>query len=282
MDQARHEGGFNCDVLAASEVELPPDEPCAFYHRLKLAVRPLAREVLHSAVRRENETFGRQNLERPPNSRRHHRGRFDLRRAEIENSEDDDLARNIAEHVRREVRLCRFQRKMCRAALVELAKERIAGETFVDDVRIPEAGVQDGRAVNSLERTVDRLDGVFARRLRACLKVRLVDLDDVGSRCLEIVQLLVDCGRVCEGEAPLVVVVVVLGLLVIVNGPGTVILIRRSVIDRRNSTSRTSTGRVRRIGPVTRGTGFGCPVLSRATPGSSRSTPSSAVANLLE
>ena len=37
------------------------------------------------------------------------------------------------------------------------------------------------------------------------------------------------------------------------------ILIRRSVIDRRNSTSRTSTGRRRRIGPVTLGTGFGCP-----------------------
>ena len=50
-------------------------------------------------------------------------------------------------------------------------------------------------------------------RARACLQVRLVDLDDVGSRCLEIVKLLVDCSRVCEGEAPLVVVVVVLRLL---------------------------------------------------------------------
>jgi hypothetical protein len=67
-----------------------------------------------------------------------------------------------------------------------------------------------------------------------------------------------------------------------VNGPGTVILIRRSVSERRNSTSRTSTGRARRIGPTTRGTGFSWPVRSSATPGLSRSTPSSAVAKRFE
>ena len=43
----------------------------------------------------------------------------------------------------------------------------------------------------------------------------------------------------------------------IVKGPGSVALIGRSVLARRNSTSRFSTGRVRRIGPTTRGTGFG-------------------------
>ena len=43
----------------------------------------------------------------------------------------------------------------------------------------------------------------------------------------------------------------------IVKGPGSVALIARSVFARRNSTSRFSTGRVRRIGPTTRGTGLG-------------------------
>ena len=39
-----------------------------------------------------------------------------------------------------------------------------------------------------------------------------------------------------------------------VNGPGMVILIGRSVLARRNATSRTCTGRRRRIWPTTRGT----------------------------
>ena len=39
-----------------------------------------------------------------------------------------------------------------------------------------------------------------------------------------------------------------------VNGPGTVILIGLSVIARRCATSRTCTGRVRLISPITRGT----------------------------
>ena len=67
-----------------------------------------------------------------------------------------------------------------------------------------------------------------------------------------------------------------------VNGPGTVILMVLPVFARRNATSSTSTGWRRRIGPVTRGTGFGCPLRSSAVPGLSMSTPSSAVANRLE
>ena len=67
-----------------------------------------------------------------------------------------------------------------------------------------------------------------------------------------------------------------------VNGPGTVILMVRLVFARRNLRSSTSTGCRRRIGPVTRGTGFGWPLRSSAVPGLSMSTPSSAVANRLE
>src|SRR5260370_19503428 len=62
-----------------------------------------------------------------------------------------------------------------------------------------------------------------------------------------------------------------------VKGPGTVILIIRLVLLRRNSTSRTSTGCLRRTLPVTRGTGLGWPERSSALPGLSMSTPSSAV-----
>ena len=64
-----------------------------------------------------------------------------------------------------------------------------------------------------VERPVDRLDRVFARRLGAGLEIGLVDLDDVRARRLEIAQLLVDRLRVRERQAAAVGVVVVLGLL---------------------------------------------------------------------
>jgi hypothetical protein len=67
-----------------------------------------------------------------------------------------------------------------------------------------------------------------------------------------------------------------------VNGPGTVIFTLRFVWRRRNSRSSTSTACLRRMGPTTRGTGFGCPLRSSATPGLSTSTPSSAVAKRFE
>ena len=67
-----------------------------------------------------------------------------------------------------------------------------------------------------------------------------------------------------------------------VKGPGTVILTVRRVLARRNAMSAVSTGCRRRIGPVIRGTGFGCPLRPSSVPGLSMSTPSSAVANRLE
>jgi hypothetical protein len=64
----------------------------------------------------------------------------------------------------------------------------------------------------------------------------------------------------------------------IVNGPGRVILIIRSVLARRNSTSRTSTGRSRRIGPTMRGTTTVPLVRPRTVAGWSRSTPERVIA----
>ena len=90
---------------------------------------------------------------------------------------------------------------MRRRAVVELAEERIAGGAVVDDVRVSEARVQDGLAVDAVERAIDRLDRVLARGLGTSLEVRLVDLDDVGSGGLEISELLVDGFRIGEREA---------------------------------------------------------------------------------
>ena len=83
----------------------------------------------------------------------------------------------------------------------------------MDDVRVAEARVEDGLALDAVERAVDRLDRVLARRLRTSLQVRLVDLHDVRSGGLEVPELLVDGLRVREREVAVVRVVVVLCLL---------------------------------------------------------------------
>ena len=77
---------------------------------------------------------------------------------------------------------------MRREALVELAEERVAGESVFDDVRVAEAGVEDRLALDAVQRAVDRLNRVLPRRLGARLQIRLVDLDNVGSGCLEVPQ----------------------------------------------------------------------------------------------
>ena len=140
-------------------------------------------------------------------------GRLGLARAQVEHAEHDHLARDVTQDRWIEVRLRGFEREVRREAVVELAEERVAGGPFVDDVRVAEAGVEDRLALDPLERAVDRLDRVLARGLWPRLEVRLVDLHDVGTGCLEIPELRVDGLRVREREAPLVRVVVVLSLL---------------------------------------------------------------------
>ena len=110
------------------------------------------------------------------------------------------MSGSVAEHLRVEIRLRRLEREVRRAAVVELAQERVAGEPVVDDVRVAEARVEDRLALDALERAVDRLERVLARRLGSGLQVRLVDLDDVGARRLEVAELLVDRLGVGERE----------------------------------------------------------------------------------
>ena len=110
------------------------------------------------------------------------------------------------------------------------------------------------RARHALKRAIDRSDAVAAGFLRPRLQPRLVELNKVDARRLDVAQLRIDGVR--EGERHLLVVRVEIALAccAIVNGPGSVILVLLRVLARRNAASRTSTGAVRLIGPTTRGT----------------------------
>src|SRR5215207_2972362 len=207
------DGSGCCPTCSRSEAELFSDDARTGNHRLELVERALAGEVLHPAVRRENEPLRRHHRESSANPVCDDFGRLDRARAEIEDPKDDRLVGEIAQQLGVEVWLCRLEREVRRKAVAELAQKRVAGESFVNDVRVAEARVEDGVPVDAVKRAIDRTDGVLPRGLRARLEIRLVDLDDVGSGCFEVPQLLVHGMRVREREAPLVGVVIVLSLL---------------------------------------------------------------------
>jgi hypothetical protein len=200
-----------------------------------------------------------------------------------QDAEEDRLARQAAEHARVEVRLRGLDRDLVRARRGELGQERVPARAVVDDRGIAEADVHGGGAGHALERAVERLDAVAPCGLGPRLQVGFVELHDVGAGGEEILHFLVHRPRRRPARArsrrrrtrsaP---------AAVIVNGPGTVIFTGRSVFAFKNWRSRTSTGCRRRIGPTTRGAGFGCPLRSMAIPGRSRSMPSSAVAKRFE
>src|SRR5512134_1575148 len=196
-----------------SPAQLVVDQTRTGDHRLELAKRALPRQVFHPAVRSGDEPLGREDGERPTDPPGDDLGCLDLARAEVEDAQDDHLVGNAAKHVRVEVRLRGLEREMGRGTVVQLVEERVPGEPVVDDVRVPEARVEHGLALDAGERPVDRLERVLPRRLGTGLEVRLVDLDDVRARRLEVVELLVDRFGIREREALAVGVVVVLGLL---------------------------------------------------------------------
>ena len=83
----------------------------------------------------------------------------------------------------------------------------------MDDRRVAEADVHDGRPGDPVDRPGQRRQPIGPGLVRARLHVRLVDLHDVGARCEQVDDLLVDRRGVVEGELLLAGVVVVLSLL---------------------------------------------------------------------
>ena len=240
----------------------------------------IARPVLEPAVGRHDDALSGHVRQGASDALRHRLGRLDLMSERSRTPSRIVLLGSFCSTEQSRL-ACAVSMEIC-CRVLELRQEGIAGRALVDDGGVAEADVDGGRA-RSRRRAPGRApDAPCSRLVGAGLHVGLVDLHDVGAGREEVLDLGVDGGGVVQAERHLVLVVVVLRLLVMVKGPGTVILIMRSVLARRNCTSRTSTGCRRLIGPATRGTGLGWPLRSSAVPGLSMSTPSSAVAKRLE
>ena len=152
----------------------------------------------------------------------------------------------------------------------------------MDDRRISEADVDGGRAVDAVERPLERGHPELAGLLGPCLHVRLVDLHDVGSGGEQIDDLVMDGAGVGQRQFGGAFVVVVLGLLGHRERPRHRDLDRTAGVGAQELDVADLYRGFRSTGPTTRGTGLGSPLRSSAVPGLSISTPESAVANRFE
>ena len=111
---------------------------------------------------------------------------------EIQNAEHDLLAGEIAQHAEIDPGLRGFDRDLLGYAVRELRQEGIAMR--LGRARhhrgIAEADVHHGRDRDAFERTVDRLHPVALGGLRIVAQPRLVELDHVGARLLQVARLL--------------------------------------------------------------------------------------------
>ena len=116
------------------------------------------------------------------------------------------------QHRKVELGLRRLDRHLPDRRALELRQEVVAGGLVEDDGGIAEADMRRGRALDAVERAVERLDAERLRLLPARLHPRLVDLHDVGAGAEQVLDLGIDGRRVVHGELLVVAVEVVLAL----------------------------------------------------------------------
>ena len=119
----------------------------------------------------------------------------------------------MSEHRRVEARLGRLDGDLVHRRSLQLRQEGIAAGLVVNRVGVAEAEMQRGLAVHALQRPVDRLHRIGARRLGPGLHIGLIELHDVGAGGEEVLDLLVDRLRIGHREAFVVRVIGVFRLL---------------------------------------------------------------------
>ena len=150
---------------------------------------------------------------RPAHAIGHRLGRLDLGRRQVHHTEDDRLVGQVGQHAEVEAGLGGLDRDLVDRAARQLGQERVARRALVDDRGVAEAQVHRRGAGDAVQRRGEGGQAVGAGGVGAGLQVRLVDLDDVGPRGVQVLDLGVDGRRVRHRGRLEVRVVVVLRLL---------------------------------------------------------------------
>ena len=150
--------------------------------------------------------------ERPANAGGDDLGGLHVHVGEIDHPEDDGLGGQLLEHREIELGLGGLDRDLLGGRALELGEERIAGRLVVHHGGIAEAEMDRDGAADAGERPVERIEPVGARLVGKLLHPRLVDLDDVGTRREQVLDLGIDGVGEIHRHRGRVAVMVVLGL----------------------------------------------------------------------
>src|SRR6185436_5835421 len=183
-------------------------------HRAQLRVRDVAPQVLHAAVRRDDDVLCIDVRQRPANARCDLLRRLGSHVGEIEHAEQDFLARQLREHRAIEIGLRSLDRDLRAAAARQLRQERVTGRPLVNDCRVAKADVHSDCAAHTFERAVECFEAVGACLFGPRLHIGLVELHDVRAVGEQIANLLIHGSCIVErGELATAVVVFDLRLL---------------------------------------------------------------------
>ena len=115
--------------------------------------------------------------------------------SEIDHAQHDLLRRQLLEYAEIELGLRGLDRNLVRLAGVEFAQKRIAHRLLaLDDRRIAETEMHDGRSLQAVQRAVKRLDRDALGGGRILTQPGLVELDHVGAGLFEIARLRIHRG----------------------------------------------------------------------------------------
>jgi hypothetical protein len=132
---------------------------------------------------------------------------------EGDDAEHDGLAGERVELVEVEPGLSGLDRDVVDGRVGEAGQEAVLARVVGDEQRVAEADVERGRALDAVERALQRLDPVLGGLLGPRLHPGLVELDDVGARREQADDLVAHHVGERERHVALVCVVLVLRLL---------------------------------------------------------------------
>src|SRR5204862_2209413 len=146
--------GNGCLVLA-------PEQLGGRDHRLQLSLSYVARQILHAAIRREDEPVLGDEPEGSAHSRSHDFRSLNVHVGEVETSKQDLFVREVGQDRAIEVRLRCFNGHLLAAAARELRKERVTARPLVNDRGVAKADMNRSRSSDSVQGSVQGSEAVL-------------------------------------------------------------------------------------------------------------------------
>jgi hypothetical protein len=186
---------------------------CTLHDRAQLAAGHRAWQVLHATVGRQYDLLRLDLLQGAFDARGHQYRQLHRHVGQIDATDHHLFVNQRCENGAVQVRLRGFYRYLFAVATGKLGQEVVPGRARVDDGRVAKADMHGRGPGHAFQRAVERTNAVLARLLEPRLHIGLVHLHDVRTMREQVLDLLVERGRVIHRRLFLGLVEIVLRLL---------------------------------------------------------------------